>query len=69
VLQFRIDITLFPVLLNFYAAEQESTVAHVLPKILRFAREAAACDDTAVRLGACSFKSLWTASPKPSRTR
>jgi hypothetical protein len=51
VLQFRIDITLFPVLLNFYAAEQESTVAHVLPKILRFAHEAAACDDTAVRLG------------------
>lgn len=51
VLQFRIDITLFPVLLNFYAAEQESTVAHVLPEILRFARDAAGCDDTAVRLG------------------
>jgi hypothetical protein len=51
VLQFRIDITLFPVLLNFYPAEQESTVAHVLPRILHFAREATACDDTAVRLG------------------
>ena len=51
VLQYRIDIILFPVLLNFYAAERESTIAHVLPEVLRFAREAAQCEDTAVRLG------------------
>ncbi|HET6217772.1 MAG TPA: hypothetical protein VFE27_12185 [Acidobacteriaceae bacterium] len=51
VLQFRIDITLFLVLLNFYAAERESTIAHLLPDILRYAREAAACEDTSARLG------------------
>lgn len=50
-LQYRIDIVLFPVLLNFYAAERESTIASVLPHVLRFAREAAECEDTAVRLG------------------
>jgi hypothetical protein len=51
VLQYRIDIILFPVLLNFYAAERESTIATVLPQVLHFAREAAECKDTAVRLG------------------
>jgi hypothetical protein len=51
VLQYRIDIILFRVLLNFYASEPESTIADVLPQVLRFAREAVACQDTAVRLG------------------
>lgn len=51
VLQYRIDIILFPVLLNFYAAEREATIATVLPQVLHFAREAAECKETAVRLG------------------
>jgi hypothetical protein len=51
VLQYRIDIILFPVLLNFYAAERESTTAHILPDVLRFAREADECQDSAIRLG------------------
>ena len=51
VLQYRIDITLFPVLLNFYAAERESTTAYVLPDVLRFAREAAECQESGIRLG------------------
>jgi hypothetical protein len=51
VLQYRIDITLFPVLLNFYTSEPESTIAHVLPQVLRFAREAVDSKETAVRLG------------------
>jgi hypothetical protein len=51
ILQYRVDIILFPVLLNFYATERESVVAYVLPDVLRFAREAADCEDSAVRAG------------------
>ncbi len=51
VLQYRIDIILFPVLLNFYAAERGSTLASALPQLLGCAREASDCEDTAVRLG------------------
>jgi hypothetical protein len=51
VLQYRIDIILFPVLLNFYAKEKQSTIASTLPEVLRFAREAVECEDTAVQLG------------------
>jgi hypothetical protein len=51
VLQYRIDIILFPVLLNFYAAERESTIAFVLPEVLRFARPAVGSEDNPVRLG------------------
>jgi hypothetical protein len=51
VLQYRIDIILFPVLLNFYAAERESTTALVLPEVLRLAREAAESEENGIRLG------------------
>jgi hypothetical protein len=51
VLQYRIDIILFPVLLNFYAAERESTIAFVLPEVLRFARQAVESEDNPIRLG------------------
>ena len=50
VLQYRIDITLFPVLLNFYPPERESTIALVLPYVLGFARDATVCENSAVRL-------------------
>ncbi len=33
VVQFRLDIILFPILLNFYAADQEATISSVLPSI------------------------------------
>jgi hypothetical protein len=56
VLQYRIDIILFPVLLNFYAAERESTIAYVLPEVLRFAHEAAECENSAVRLGGLQLR-------------
>jgi hypothetical protein len=39
------------VLLNFYAAERESTIAFVLPEVLRFAREAVETKDSPIRLG------------------
>jgi hypothetical protein len=51
VLQYRIDIILFPVLLNFYAKDKESTIASVLPEVLRLARKAATSESTAVQLG------------------
>jgi hypothetical protein len=40
VLQFRLDVILFPILLNFYPSDESATPAHVLPSVHRFASEA-----------------------------
>jgi hypothetical protein len=40
VLQFRLDVMLFPILLNFYPSDEGATVSHVLPEIHRLAIEA-----------------------------
>jgi hypothetical protein len=44
VLQFRLDVILFPILLNFYTENKSSTISNALPEICRFAAEAAAPD-------------------------
>jgi hypothetical protein len=41
VIQFRTDVILFPILLNFYASDRDATIAFVLPDIHRLARRAA----------------------------
>jgi hypothetical protein len=40
VLQFRLDVILFPILLNFYSTNEESTVANTLPQLYCIAQEA-----------------------------
>lgn len=42
VLQFRLDVILFPILLNFYTENKSSTISNALPEICRFAAEATA---------------------------
>ena len=50
VLEYRIDLVLFPILLNFYATEESSTVPHILPDILRIAAAAASDHNRETRL-------------------
>lgn len=40
VLQFRLDVILFPILLHFYPTDESATVSHVLPDLVRLASEA-----------------------------
>lgn len=40
VTQFRLNVILSPILLNFYATQRESTISSVLPSISRLAQEA-----------------------------
>lgn len=40
IIQFRIDIILFPILLNFYAADRDATIAFVLPDIYSLSQRA-----------------------------
>ncbi|HEX6772592.1 MAG TPA: hypothetical protein VF126_11245 [Acidobacteriaceae bacterium] len=42
VLQFRLDVILFPILLNFYSSNETSTVANVLPELHQIASQALA---------------------------
>lgn len=42
VLQFRLDVILFPILLHFYPTDESATVSHILPELVRFASEAQA---------------------------
>ncbi len=42
VLNYRIDMVLFPILLNFHAEEEAATPSKILPELLRYARAAAA---------------------------
>jgi hypothetical protein len=44
VLQFRLDIVLFPILVNFYAEEESAMIANVLPQVCKFAADAIAVD-------------------------
>ncbi len=46
VLQFRLDVILFPILLNFYSSNEGSTVAYVLPDLQRIATEALLAEKT-----------------------
>jgi hypothetical protein len=46
VLQFRLDVILFPILLNFYAANERATMANVLPDLQRIATEALSAETT-----------------------
>lgn len=39
ILQFRLDVILFPIMLNFYSANEGSTIANVLPDLQRIATE------------------------------
>lgn len=41
IVRFRIDVILFPILLNFYASDPDATISFVLPEIQRLARRAA----------------------------
>ena len=40
VLQFRLDVILFPILLHFYPTDESATVSNVLPDLVRLASEA-----------------------------
>lgn len=40
IVQFRLDVILFPILLNFYAADNSATISSALPNLVRFASEA-----------------------------
>jgi hypothetical protein len=42
IIRYRLNVILFPILLNFYAGNQEATISHVLPQILQLARSAGA---------------------------
>lgn len=44
VLQFRLDVILFPILMYFYPTDESATVSHVLPDLTRLASEAAASE-------------------------
>jgi hypothetical protein len=46
VLQFRLDVILFPILLNFYSSHEGSTIANVLPDLQRIATEALSAEKT-----------------------
>lgn len=46
ILQFRLDVILFPILLNFYSTNEESTVANALPEVYCIAQEALASANT-----------------------
>ena len=50
VLQFRLDVILFPILLHFYPTDESATVNHVLPDLVRLASEAVASEQSACRL-------------------
>lgn len=50
VLEYRIDLVLFPILLNFYAEDEASTVPHMLPEMMRFSREATADPRAEIRM-------------------
>ena len=45
VTQFRLDVILFPILLNFYAADRDATVSFVLPRVHHWAEEAVTRSD------------------------
>jgi hypothetical protein len=51
VLQFRLDIILFPILLNFYSTNDRATVGFVLPAVLKLAVDGSeAARDPSIRL-------------------
>lgn len=56
VIEYRIDLVLFPILLNFYATDEASTVAHVLPQILRLSRDAAADPRPEMKMAAAGLQ-------------
>lgn len=50
VLQFRLDLILFPILLHFYPTDESAMVSHVLPELVRIASESAESDQGNCRL-------------------
>jgi hypothetical protein len=56
VLQFRLDVILFPILLHFYPTDESATVSHVLPELVRFTAEAGQSTQAECRLSAAQLQ-------------
>lgn len=50
VLQFRLDVILFPILMYFYPTDESATVSHVLPELVRLSSDAATSEQSNCRL-------------------